>query len=533
MFFLERRGSVLYCIMVAMLAGLMFRVVYLSEESGISAVAEQQSSYQLRLGDTRGIIYDCKGERLTNVSARRVGVVMPVPAAMEAIREGLAQENYLQILEQLEKGHPVRVENFSSEKKGVYSFPISRRYAEETLAAHVLGYVDVQGNGVTGVEQAYNGWLKDTGILEIRYKVDALGRVLTGIEPEFIHTLDDTKGIALTLDKEIQQKIEEIARETIREGTIVVSDVASGKIRGLVSMPTFSPEDVEAATREENSPLMNRAFSAYNVGSVFKLVVAQTALEMGIDMELLCTGGTLVEGVEYQCIGHTAHGRVDLERALAVSCNCYFIHLARKCGGERILANAERLGFGKEIAFTAEWGTQPGVLPSEEELQNPNALANFSFGQGKLLATPLQITAMINAIANGGIYRTPTLVEAFVDSDGTWITEGVPSAIPTEGMSEEVAADLRRYMISAVEAGSAATGKPAEGGAGAKTATAETGWYRGEKAVIQTWYAGFFPAEEPKYSVIVLVENGVTGSSTCGPIFRRICDALAQRDTES
>ena len=88
-------------------------------------------------------------------------------------------------------------------------------------------------------------------------------------------------------------------------------------------------------------------------------------------------------------------------------------------------------------------------------------------------------------------------------------------------------------MIATVEIGSASTGRPAQGGAGAKTATAETGWYRGDRPVIQTWYAGFFPAEEPKYSVVILVENGVTGSSTCGPIFRKVANTVHRLENEA
>ena len=473
--------------MIAMMTGLLFRVLYLTEEQGISAVAGQQSSYLMQITSSRGTIYDCKGKPLTNQTVRKISAVFPIPSAIERISSLLPAEKRQDLFEKLERGHPALLSDVSGAGEGIYSFQTRLRYAETPIAAHVIGVTDGEGNGISGVEAAYNGWLQSTGNLSIQYEVDALGRVLTGVTPEITNTLDYTKGISLTLDREIQQALEKIAEEGVPTGTIVLSEVATGKIRGLVSRPGFDPNAMAQAMQEENSPLLNRAFSAYNVGSIFKLVVEQTALELGIAMEYECTGTTEVEGVTYQCIGKTAHGRVSMQGALAVSCNCYFIHLAQECGGDLILQKAKQLGFGKEITFTGAWKTESGSLPSATELQNQNALANFSFGQGKLLATPVQIAAMINSIANGGIYRQPTLVEGLVDSSGERLPDGVPTVESVRVMREEIAARLREDMIATVEIGSASTGRPAQGGAGAKTATAETGWYRGDRPVIQTW----------------------------------------------
>lgn len=115
----------------------------------------------------------------------------------------------------------------------------------------------------------------------------------------------------------------------------------------------------------------------------------------------------------------TAHGELDLEGALAHSCNCYFINAARVLGGQEILSMAYNLGFGSAQEFGRGLWTATGELPTLQSLGNARALANFSFGQGELTATPLQVCAMLNAVASGGQYTAPSCWRALSARPGS------------------------------------------------------------------------------------------------------------------
>ena len=128
------------------------------------------------------------------------------------------------------------------------------------------------------------------------------------------------------------------------------------------------------------------------------------------DTAFTCVGSLNAGGMQFHCINNTAHGELDLTGALEKSCNCYFISAARALGAQKVLSMAYNLGFGQAQEFGRGLWAASGDLPALQDLSNVRALANFSFGQGELTATPLQLCAMMNAIANGGTYASPKLV---------------------------------------------------------------------------------------------------------------------------
>ena len=142
------------------------------------------------------------------------------------------------------------------------------------------------------------------------------------------------------------------------------------------------------------------------MGSVFKPVLAAAALEQGILPEYECTGAVVVDGQIFRCAGGVPHGTVDMTAALEKSCNGYFIRLGQQLGAETLLQMSRQLGFGQEVPVAGALHADAGKLPSAGELAQSGQLANFSFGQGGLLASPVQIAAMMNTIASGGVYRT-------------------------------------------------------------------------------------------------------------------------------
>ena len=184
-----------------------------------------------------------------------------------------------------------------------------------------------------------------------------------------------------------------------------------------------------------STSLLNRPLRAFSAGSVFKVGLAAAAYESGLDWYTHdCTGEVEVAGQTYRCALGRAHGVVNLRGALEQSCNTYFIELGRLLGAQRIRKMAETLGFGTATQLAPGLQGASGTLPDAAALENPGELATFSFGQGALTVTPLQITAMMNTVANGGVYRTPAFVQGIVDADGTQVTGADPGGWHPHGL---------------------------------------------------------------------------------------------------
>ena len=529
---MKRRAVISFCFLIALFTGMIFRLLDLSQGETLRQAAQMQSSYVMTLGKTRGTIYDCNLNPLTNAVSLSRAVAIATPESVTAISKALPPYESSRLFEQLQKGRPVLFEwpeDAAASAAGLLAYRLPQRYTPQDGLEHIIGYVGQDGHGVTGIEQSFDTWLSEcSGAVSLRYRADALGRALTGESM----TLEDTtansrSGVVLTIDERIQKIAAQAAKNHFSSGAVVVLETGSAKIRAMVSLPDYDPENLSAALEDASSPLVNRVLSAYNTGSVFKLVVACAAAdqnETGMTME--CTGTTDYAKRLFQCIGGVPHGTVDLSRAVAVSCNCYFIHLADTIGYQPILQMAQKLGFGRATWLANNFCAAAGSLPGARDLSAPAALANFSFGQGELLATPLQIAAMVQAIACGGIYTEPSLVEGRVSRGETVAASA--AEVSSRAMTAHTAELVRGYMMDAVENGTVSDGKPETGGAGAKTATAETGSFDADgEAVIQAWCAGFYPAEQPQYVIVVFAENGKSGSRICAPVFKEIADGLA------
>ncbi|MCI8497288.1 MAG: penicillin-binding protein 2, partial [Clostridiales bacterium] len=392
-------------------------------------------------------------------------------------------------------------------------------------------YTDASGHGVSGLEKLYDNWLSEAeGSLKLTYAVSALGRPLAGEDPEITDTrLSSIQGVQLTIDSRIQKIAEQAAEKYLTQGAVVVMEVPNGKIRASVSVPDFSPVNLEDALTDPLEPMVNRAFSSYNVGSIFKPVTAAAALELGVSpsQSYECTGSVDVSGVVFHCNNLNGHGVLNMEEALAHSCNCYFIHLAQDIGASALWNMADRMGFGHPLSLCEGLSVDEGVLPTLSALQSPAALANLAFGQGELMASPVQMAAVFCAIAADGQMPRPSVVEGLIDENGRLPDDALPYQSATV-MSPQNAAMLRSLLDAPLEYGTAVPAAPENVAAGGKTATAETGIIRDGKSIVQTWFAGFFPYNEPKYVVVVFAEASPSGSRTSSPVFKEIAEKITE-----
>lgn len=492
--------------------------------------AAYQRSYRLKIAEVRGTIYDCRKYPLVNRSRKLVAAVVPGTRIFNELSNSVSEPQISELWKKLSSSEPFSIEvNKKINCSGVKTFEVPVRYSGVVPAAHIVGYLSGDGKGISGIEKAYDDYLcGGKNDICVRYSVDASNRLLSG-EDSFT---DDksyltTKGVVLNIDQRLQSLAEEVSNKYITKGAVIITEVPDCEIRAMVSLPGFMPQAVAKYLNDKDSPLINRALSQYSFGSIFKLVTSAAALEDGIDegLQYECNGFNEVNGNKFRCFGGKPHGTEDMGKAVAYSCNGYFIELSKKLGAEKMLCMAKKFGFGEEIELAPGISGAKGVLPSKESLENMGILANFSFGQGKLMAVPIQVSGMINTIASGGIYSTPKLVYGLAD-EGMRITKGNNKS-PERIISEETANKLKKFMVESIEYGTSNRGKPEKISAAAKTSTAQTGIINSDgDEVIQAWYAGFFPVDNPKYSIVVLSEGAKGGGESCGPVFREIIDKI-------
>ncbi len=523
----ERGVIMLTVVFFLMFFGLSLNFYRLAVERKYISAAAERSYITIHGGDSQGTIYDRNFKPFTNENMVITAVAVPSAVDLKTI-EKIAEDKEKATAD-YKKGDPFafvctkKVE----ESAGLTFFEVPRRYGDEVIAPHVIGYLS-DGEGASGIEYAFDTMLR-TGNIEnsVTYSTDGFGHILIGEGKSVIRSNKAETGVVLTLDSEIQKICEE-AGENIEKGVIIVSDVKNGEILGLASFPDYDVENIAASLENENSPMINRAFYSYSVGSIFKLVTACEGINEGFGGYVdNCTGSYEISEQKFACHKHEGHGSENMTEAMTNSCNPYFISLSRCLDVQAFRDLAFSLGFGREIHLCAGMISSAGVLPTANELLVPAELANFSFGQGKLTATPLQINQMTCAIANGGELIMMRLVKGITVDGETVGNEKLPQK--SRAISSDTAKEIRELMTAAVRKSENSNADAIYTQTAAKTSTAQTGRFdeKGEE-YCHGWVTGFFPASSPRYAITVLVEDGGYGNDTAAPIFREIVDTMCK-----
>ncbi len=513
---------------------LLFTLLYLwlgrlTQSDALMQAAQQQRRYTLTVSESRKAIYDCNFLPLADTFSETRYAVIPGAENITSVLAAVPASRRDEVREQLESGRPFLLSDAGRiEAPGVEAFQVPVRTASPQLAPHIVGYLDSSGHGVSGIEAGWDAYLsEDPAVTEISCQLDALGHSIPGLTPEIRREEADGAGVVLTIDANIQKVVENVGYRLLKKGAIVVMDPYTGEIRACASFPAYTAENLSEAVRDtENTPMINRALLPFSVGSTFKVVTAAAALEQGLPLDgtYTCTGQIDVGGQIIRCHRRSGHGEVDMIDAMMKSCNPYFIQLAAQVGGENLLEMAKRFGFGEAIPLSGDIAGAAGSLPAESDLIHPAAVANLSFGQGDLMASPLQITRMMAAACNGGMLVTPRLVQG-TTRDGELLTPA--AAVPAQRiLSPEIAAQLQSLLIHCVMVEEGQNALPDNTTAGGKTATAQTGRFEGEEEYEHGWFSGFFPASSPKYVITVLSEDSGFGNETAAPVFAEIAEQI-------
>lgn len=509
-----------------MFAGIGARVYSVANNAQTAASAG--AGLRFDVAQLRGTIYDCNLKPLTNADSCFKAIAKPTQKALAALEKELDAVQFDFVREKMLAGEAVcvEVESADCDGKDILVVPHSVRYG--SLAGHIIGYCGYDGSGVSGAEKAFDYLLASgSKTVTARVEADANGRVLLGEEIEVSDSSAPVSGVVLTIDADIQRIVENALDSSGNEcSAAMVIDVETGAIKACVSRPVYDPDNVAAALDNPDSPLINRAFLPFSVGSVFKPVVAAAALENGVEpsFSYTCTGSVTHNGVTFNCHKKDGHGKLDMKGATAVSCNTYFIALALETGSENIIETAASFGFGRETYLADGMNSHSGNLP--QTVDSDAATANLSFGQGELTATPLQICAMMAALANGGFCVEPYLAEGEVDANGTFIKQHAYSE-RRQIIEPENAELLKTFLKAVVEEGSGKRAKSDSVTCAGKTATAQTGRTENGEEIYNAWFAGWFPADEPQYAVVIIKENGGEGALSCAPVFKQIAENVS------
>ena len=324
------------------------------------------------------------------------------------------------------------------------------------------------------------------------------------------------KDVSLTLDANICATAYEALAG--RSGTVGVYNYKTGEILCMVSSPTYDP--VDPPSEPEDGVYINRFTSATFVpGSIFKLVTAAAAIENLDDAytwEINCTGSVSYGG-EYAVTDDSAHGTVDLEKALEVSCNCYFGQLAEKLGPDLLEKYTEKAGLMTSYDID-------GIKTTEGTFDFPDSGMNLAWtgiGQWEDMINPCSMMVYMGAIANGGEATHPNIVKptTFMGKQIDKITTKTTNMIDST-----TAASLTEMMANNVVSHYGSENFPGLSLC-AKSGTAEVGDYKEPHA----WFAGFLNDDSNPYAFIVLVENSGYGADVAGAVANTVMQAVVNR----
>lgn len=528
---MKRRAIIILSLLFLVFFGLVIRIGLVSVDDAVRTVGNGQGAKSITVAEVRGTIYDRHQMPLVNTTTTYYATLLPEERLLQRLVGVTSDGEYERLRAALQDGIPLlaRLNAPAPIADGLRVYLAPQRYGEQCLASHLIGYLNsAETAGASGIEKAYDAVLQQyAGHILTTFPINGRGVYLAGDEVRVENTTERCAGgVVLTIDREMQEKVEYVASTLMNKGAVVVLDAGSGEIMTLASYPDFHPGEMAKNLERTDGALVNRALSSFDCGSVFKIVTALAALESGVSpaQSYDCAGAITVDGTTFHCHYRLGHQHLTMEEAFAQSCNVYFIQLAQQIGAETLLNMARTLGLTDDIRLADSLTAPSAVLPSAQDVSALAALANLSFGQGELLVSPLHIARMTAAIAANGTLPDVSAVLGTVDEEGLWITsyEGGGETV----ISADSVVALRRMMELVVTEGTGRRAQPSVGTVAGKTGTAETGQLRDGEPVVHSWFTGYFPADAPRYVITVLVEDWVQGDASAAEIFREITNKL-------
>ena len=429
--------------------------------------------------------------------------------------------------------------NYIKEQKivGVFVMPeYARYYPEINLASHILGFVNAEGDGKYGFEGRYNNELKGTSG-NVKGEKDTLGRIINLLEQV---NPDDGTSYVLTIDRSVQYYVEKKLAEALEQyqadsGTVIIMDVKTGGIISIASLPSFDPNNFRDFAKDTPEVFVNPAIAhLYEPGSVFKPIVMSAALDTGaVTLETEEEFGMNVWVGEYEIktAEEKAYGRENMSQVLQNSDNVAMVWVSEQLGKENLYKYIKNYGFFDKTGIDLDTEVA-GYAPPFKHWRDINR-ATIAFGQG-ISITPIELVSAYAAMANKGVYVYPRVVDKIIFSDGS--EKKVERQLGERIIKEDTAEKITDMLVSVVSKGHGKKAGVVGYKVAGKTGTAqipkpEGGYEENEDnlGVFIHSFAGFAPAEDPRYAMIVRLDRPKTkefSASTAAPFFGDISNFL-------
>lgn len=523
------------------------------------------------------VFYKFKNKyKIQNIDIEETRKIISIRYAIT--REGYSSTKSLIIAEDIPREAVAEFTENSDEFPGVnISVQPVRKYTQGTLASHILGYATKISDteyesrkekysqndiiGKTGIEFVFEEYLKgQKGIKQIDMAVD--GTITAEvIEEEAIAG----SNVILTIDSKLQQIAEKALATNIEKirnggfgksydaqgGSCVVMNVITGEVLAMVSYPDYNPQSFAngISTEEWNNystnkahPLLNKTIqSAYEPGSIFKMITAIAGLESGnitLTERINDTGIYKKYGAEWKCWYYTdyhrGHGPLNVVGAIEKSCNFFFYETADRMGIDTLDKYAKYFGLGTKTGVELT-GEVSGIIASKKYAEsigqtwNPGDTINAAIGQGYNKFTPLQMAKYTSIIANGGNKIDVSILKSIQNPDGSEVSrEDIDKFVNDKlNISQEQQEDitLNHDYVNTVKQGMKSVTSDQSGTAyvrfkdfdievGGKTGSAEAGKDANNNDIVNAWFSAFAPYDNPEIAVVVMVENGGHGNYT-------------------
>ena len=552
MFFkkIDARIKVIFLIIVILFIFIIARVFYIQmiDYSKLSRLANDLWSRNLPIEADRGLILDRNGVVLADNLTTTSLVLIPnqiqdkdtttkeLAKILNVTEEEMAK--HVNKKTSIERVHPegrrlsyeVADQIAELNLPGVYLVKEAKRYYPYgNLLSHVLGYVGIDNQGLSGLELQYDEYLTgEAGA--IKYYSDAKGNKLdlseVYVEPQ------DGMNLQLTIDYKIQISLERELDNVVSMfnpdmALAVVIDPNNGEILGMSSRPNFDPNNYQNYTTEtlsRNLPI----WASYEPGSTFKIMTFASALEENlIDMEkdhFYDSGSVTISGSRIGCWKAGGHGDQTFLQVLENSCNPGFVKLGQMLGKDKLFSYLEKFGFGEKTGIDLN-GEGKGIIFSLDQVGELE-LVTTAFGQG-VSVTPIQQVAAVASVVNGGNLYVPYVVKNILEPQTNTIIQHFDKQFVRNTISEETSNKMRYALESVVARGGGRYAYIDGYRIGGKTGTAqkvENGRYLVNNYIMS--FMAVVPSNDPQAILYVAIDNpkntAMLSSYTTAPVARRI-----------
>lgn len=533
-------GGVVGCGLLLILLRLLYLIVVQGDE--LARQAESQHQQRMTLVPRRGAIVDRAGEPLAlsipaeavyirprkappDLSQRASVLAATLNISPQAVNRSLSSPApfvWLKRQATVQEAAQVRALGIP----GIESMETQRRfYPQGTLAAPVLGFTDIDAQGLEGVERAYDRYLRGEPA-EIIGERDAFGRTILTRGGE---TPPQALNVRLTLDAGLQYLAERELTRAVQQtraaaGTVIILDPHTFAVLALAQVPTFDPNSPARAPAEARR---NRAVSdCYEPGSTLKGILAAAALDAQVvrpEERIFCELGSYRVG-RHTINDHHGYGWLTFTEVLQKSSNIGVAKVGERLGAETYSAYLRAFGFGRVTAIDLP-GEIPGLLSPPHAWSRIN-LMTISFGQG-IAVTPLQLVCAYAALANGGVLMRPYIVHEVFDAEGRVVKANSPQRL-WQAVRTETARQLVGLLEKVVEKGGTGWRARLEGvQVAGKTGTSQKvdprGGYSARGRIAS--FVGILPADQPRLVILVAIDEpqtGVYGGEIAAPVFHAI-----------